>query len=63
MARAPRVPSTVVKARLNLRIEQDLVAWVKDYAERKNTTVTRILTGHLRRLRRREGKKDAVRQF
>lgn len=63
MRRPPRVPSSVVKARLNLRLEQDLVEWAKGYAEKKNTTVTHILTSHLRRLRRREGKKDAVRQF
>jgi hypothetical protein len=37
----------------SLRIPEDLLKWVKDYAEKKNTTVTRLVVDHLTELRTR----------
>lgn len=40
------------KTRVNLRITADLEAWVKEYAERENTTMTRVIVECLVELRR-----------
>ena len=49
-----KAKGVVGKHRLNLRIDEDLVEFAKGYAERRGTTITQIIVGHLRRLRDRE---------
>lgn len=49
---------TTVKARLNLKIEEDLKDWVMDYAKRNGTDVTKLITEYFIYLRRREESAD-----
>lgn len=39
------------KARFNAKLPDDLYEWARDYAQRKNTTVTQLIVDHLRELR------------
>jgi hypothetical protein len=58
-----RVPASVVKARLNLRIAEDLLDWAKSYARRKETTLTFLITQYLMRLRNTERGRNDGNQF
>lgn len=50
----PRRRVTGEKRRLNLKVDEELVEWAFDYAERRNTTVTQLITDLFMDLRRRE---------
>ena len=43
-----------VKARLNMKIDKDLKAWIMDYAKRCGTDVTKLITEYFIYLRERE---------
>jgi uncharacterized protein (DUF1778 family) len=43
------------KARINLRVEEDLAQWVKRFADEQGTTMTAIVVGNFVELRRRYG--------
>jgi len=43
------------KVRVNMRIGEDLVKWVKRYAKKKRTNMTRIFTDHLVQLKEGDG--------
>jgi hypothetical protein len=49
---------TTVKARLNLKIEEDLKDWVMDFAKRNGTDVTKLITEYFIFLRRQEENQD-----
>jgi hypothetical protein len=40
-----------VRSRLNLKIDNDLKDWAKEYARQKNTTVTSIICAYFAELR------------
>lgn len=42
------------RARLNIQLAPDLLAWVKEFASRNNTTVTWLIDNHLRELREKD---------
>lgn len=42
------------KARLNLRIDKDLLDWSKGYVGRKSTSISHLVRQFLRRLREQE---------
>jgi antitoxin component of RelBE/YafQ-DinJ toxin-antitoxin module len=46
----------LVKARLNLKIDEDLKNWAHAYAKRSGTTVTQIICAYFRHLRQEEQK-------
>ena len=49
------------KTRLNLKIDDNLKAWVVRYAQRKNTTVTALICAYFQALRLQEhSRKDEV---
>lgn len=39
-------------ARVNMRIQEDLLEWVKEYAAENNTTVTQVFIDLLTKLKR-----------
>jgi hypothetical protein len=39
------------RARINMRIPAELLAWAKDYALLRNTTVTQVIINHLTELK------------
>lgn len=39
------------KDRLNIRVDRDLMEWVRWYSTQRGTTITQLVTGYLRRLR------------
>lgn len=43
-----------VKARLNLKLDEDLKDWVQDFAERNNTSVSALVRDYFLMLRRQE---------
>ena len=43
------------KVRINMRVDADLVDWVKQFAESQNTTMTDIVVGSMLEIRRRYG--------
>lgn len=45
---------TTVKARLNLKIDEDLKDWIMEYAKRNGTDVTKLITEYFIFLRRQE---------
>jgi len=47
-----------VKSRLNLKIDQDLKAWAMDYAKRRGTDVTKLITEYFIVLREQEQRQD-----
>lgn len=47
-----------IKARLNLKIPEDLKEWAKDYAHRHGTDVTRMICDYFRYLRDEEQKQE-----
>lgn len=47
-----------VKARLNLKIPEDLKEWAKDYAQRHGTDVTKLICDYFRYLREEERKQE-----
>jgi hypothetical protein len=55
----PRVDKTMAKhlkkmkgrGQVNIRLDDDLLEWVRLYAKRKNTTLTWIVDDYLRELR------------
>ena len=47
-------PRKVELARLNLKIEAELKEWIKNYADRHGTDVTKLVVGYFLFLRRKE---------
>ena len=44
----------IVRSRLNLKIDRDLKDWARDYAKRRGTDVTKLITEYFMFLRERE---------
>lgn len=42
------------RSTLNVRIPDELLAWTKSYAKKRNKTVTQLVVGYLRELREAE---------
>jgi len=49
----------LIKARLNLKLDKDLKVWVMDYAKRRGTDVTKLITEYFMFLREEEQRQDA----
>jgi hypothetical protein len=43
---------------MTLKINSDLHSWLKDYAERENTKMSRIIKAHLESLRRKDRRRQ-----
>lgn len=50
------------KDRLNLQIDKDLKVWVRDYARRKHTSLTQLITDYFVELKKEE-EGDGVEQI
>lgn len=48
-----------VKARLNLKIDSDLKDWAMEYAKRRGTDVTKLITEYFIYLREQEQRQEA----
>ena len=48
-----------IKSRLNLKVDKDLKKWVMDYAKRRGTDVTKLITEYFLFLREQEQRQDA----
>jgi hypothetical protein len=48
-----------IKSRLNLKVDKDLKKWVMDYAKRRGTDVTKLITEYFIFLREQERRQDA----
>lgn len=49
----------MVKSRLNLKIDRELKKWVMDYAKRRGTDVTKLITEYFIFLREQEQQQEA----
>ncbi len=47
-----------VKSRLNLKIDQDLKDWAREYAKRRGTDVTKLITEYFICLREQERQEE-----
>lgn len=47
-----------IKVRLNLKIEDGLKEWAMKYAQKRGTTVTKLITDYLGYLRKQEQRED-----
>ena len=62
----PRGNGVTTKARIDMKIDADLKAWVKDYASRAGTTVTDLVRNYFIYLRQKEEemeRNDSVEQI
>lgn len=48
----PKKPQLKKRVRVNYRLQQDLVAWVKKYAKKNNTTFTGVVVDALSEFKR-----------
>jgi hypothetical protein len=48
----------LIKARLNLKIDKELKRWVMEYAKKRGTDVTKLITEYFIFLREREQRQD-----
>ena len=48
------------KVRVNMRLYEDLVKWVKKYAKKRRTNMTRIVTEQLSQLKEQENGSTSV---
>lgn len=49
----------IIKSRLNLKIDRELKDWVMEYARRRGTDVTKLITEYFLFLREQEQRLDA----
>lgn len=49
----------MIKSRLNLKIDRELKDWVMEYAKRRGTDVTKLITEYFLFLREQEQRLDA----